>query len=97
MTEPALTQTQPMPSGETLAVPERIIVAPATGVFHRLEGDGHIVGGNPVGQGDVIGVVRSLGTSSPVQSPFQGLLVGMLVSDGQRVRRGQPIAWLRGA
>lgn len=83
-----------MPAGETLSVPERVIVAPGVGVFHRLDGDGGMRDGDAVARGDVIGVVRSLGASTPVHSPFDGLLLGMLASDGQRVRRGQPIAWL---
>ncbi len=84
-----------MPAGETLSVPERVIVAPAVGVFHRLEGDDRRKSGDHVDRGDVIGVVRSLGASTPIHSPFRGLLVAMLASDGERVRRGQAIAWLR--
>ena len=30
-----------------------------------------------------------------VRSPFTGRLVGMLVSAGERMREGQPVAWLR--
>lgn len=86
-----------MPSGETLSVSERVIVAPTMGVFHRLDGDDRAGCGDSVDRGDVIGVVRSLGASTPVQSPFEGLLIAMLASDGERVRRGQAIAWLRGA
>lgn len=86
-----------MSVGETLSIPERVIVAPAMGVFHRLDGDGGIHEGHTVERGDLIGIVRSLGTSTPVHSPFQGLLLGMLASDGERVRRGQAIAWVRGA
>lgn len=85
-----------MPAGETLSVPERIIVAPAMGVFHRLDGDDRVLDNCPVDRGDVIGIVQSLGTSTPVRSPFQGQLVAMLAVDGQRVHRGQPVAWLRG-
>jgi biotin carboxyl carrier protein len=86
-----------MPSGETLSVPERVIVAPAMGTFHRLDAGDRMLDGHPVDRGDVLGIVRSLGASTPVQSPFQGLLVAMLAVDGQRVRRGQAIAWLRQA
>ena len=83
-----------MSIGEALSIPERVIVAPAMGVFHRLHSDGGMQDGHAVQRGDVIGVVKSLGASTPVHSPFQGLLLGMLASDGERVRRGQPIAWL---
>ena len=83
------------PVGEMLSVTERIIVAPAVGVFHRLDGDGRANDGDLIDRGDVVGSVQSLGTSTPVRSPFEGLLVAMLALDGERVRRGQPVAWVR--
>ncbi|MGH8973322.1 MAG: biotin/lipoyl-containing protein [Acidimicrobiia bacterium] len=80
--------------GESLSVSERVIVAPAMGVFHRLD-DRQLPDGHAIERGDVIGVVQSLGASTPVQSPFQGLLVAILVFEGERVRPGQAVAWLR--
>lgn len=79
--------------GETLSILERVIIAPAAGVFQRVGGSGR--GGNRIGRGDVIGVVQSLRTSTPVQSPFDGLLIEMVALDGERVRSGQRVAWLR--
>jgi biotin carboxyl carrier protein len=84
-----------LPVGETLSVTERIIVAPAVGVFHRLDGDGRTKDGDLIDRGDVVGNVQSLGTTTPVRSPFEGFLVGMLALDGERVRPGQPVAWVR--
>ena len=84
-----------VPVGETLSVPERVIVAPTMGVFHRLDGDGQMNDGDMVNRGDVVGVVQSLGASTPIQSPFEGLLVAILAFEGERVRRGQPVAWVR--
>jgi biotin carboxyl carrier protein len=86
-----------LPAGETLSVPERVIVAPAIGVFHRSDGDGRIHDGDLIGKGDVVGIIRSLGRSTPVPSPFAGSLVAILARDGERVRPGQPVAWLRTA
>jgi biotin carboxyl carrier protein len=83
------------PTGETLSVPERLVVASTTGVFHRLAGDGHMRAGDMVNRGDVIGIVQSLGASNPIHSPFEGLLVAVVALDGERVRPGQPVAWLR--
>lgn len=83
------------PVGETLSIPERVIVAPAMGIFHRLPGDTRVNDGDLVARGDVVGTIRSLGASTPVQSPFEGLLVAILAFDGERVRSGQPVAWLR--
>ena len=77
--------------GERLAVPERLIVAPAVGVFRP-----HVVGeGATVYEGDEIGIVEGPGTSCAVRSPFRGTLMGMLAHPGERLREGQPVAWLR--
>ena len=90
----------PVPPGEVLAVPERVIVAPAVGVFRPL-GDIHDVDLTVVGDvtlvtaGQAIGVIEGPGSSTPVRSPFGGFLVGMLARAGERVREGQPVAWLR--
>ncbi|MCA1656243.1 MAG: hypothetical protein LC713_00740 [Actinobacteria bacterium] len=79
--------------GENLMVPERVIVAPAPGTFRPVEGDtegaGHVV------EEQVIGFVEGVGHSTPVRSPFRGLLMGLMAHAGERVREGQPVAWLR--
>jgi multidrug efflux pump subunit AcrA (membrane-fusion protein) len=84
--------------GEVLAVPERVIVAPAVGVFHPLGGtdvDLTEAGWTVIAAGQAIGVVEGPGSSTPVRSPFGGFLIGMLARAGERVREGQPVAWLR--
>jgi multidrug efflux pump subunit AcrA (membrane-fusion protein) len=98
----------PVP-GEVLAVPERVIVAPAVGVFRPLadsdvdltELGAALLGDTPgppgtlVTAGQAIGVIEGPGSSTPVRSPFGGFLIGMLARAGERVREGQPVAWLR--
>ena len=86
--------------GEVLAVPERVIVAPTVGVFRPLgaieEVDLTDIGdGTVVAAGQAIGVIEGPGSSTPVRSPFGGFLIGMLARAGERVREGQPVAWLR--
>lgn len=82
-----------MESGERLTIPERVIVAPASGKFRPAEES------NPEGDTldaqQVIGFVDGAGHSTPVRSPFKGLLMGLLAHAGERVREGQPVAWLR--
>jgi biotin carboxyl carrier protein len=78
-------------SGEGLLVPERMIVAPAVGVFRPVELDE----GAQLRPGQTVGMVDGPGTSTPVASPFAGRLVGMLAHPGERLREGQPVAWLR--
>ena len=82
--------------GETLAVPERVIVAPAQGTFRPVEAD-DIAPEAPVVAEQVIGFVEGKGHSTPVRSPFGGKLMGLLAHAGERVREGQPVAWLRSA
>lgn len=78
-------------AGETLAVPERLIVAPAVGVFRPIV----LAEGDIVELGDEVGFVDGPGASAPVRSPFRGTLMGMLAQEGERLREGQPVAWLR--
>jgi predicted deacylase len=89
-----MTTSPPPPAplaGETLHVPERMIVAPAVGVFRP----GPSAAGAVVDRGDEIGVVEGPGTHHTVRSPFRGTLMGMLAHPGERLREGQPVAWLR--
>jgi biotin carboxyl carrier protein len=77
--------------GEGLLVPERMIVAPIAGRFCPVE----LAAEADVQAGQTIGVVEGPGTSTKIASPFAGRLVGVLVHPGERLREGQPIAWLR--
>ncbi|MDQ3978189.1 MAG: hypothetical protein M3314_01360 [Actinomycetota bacterium] len=82
-------------SGERLGVPERVIVAPASGRFRPLADDAPHEG--ELDEQQVIGFVDGVGHSTPVRSPFRGFLMGLLAHAGERVREGQPVAWLRTA
>jgi hypothetical protein len=84
-----------LPAGEHLDVVERLVVAPAGGVFRPLPAcmvgmdEGQIHGG------EVVGEVESGSTRFPVRTPFTGHFMGMLAQVGWRVRAGEPVAWLR--
>ncbi len=77
--------------GERLMVPERVIVAPAPGRFRPVDDGGDEV----VTSDQVIGFVEGIGHSTPVRSPFSGMLMGLMAHAGERVREGQPVAWIR--
>lgn len=77
--------------GEHLAVSERMVVAPVVGVYRTTA----ITDGQMIDAGDAIGFVDGPGTATPVRSPFRGELMGMLAHAGERLREGQPVAWLR--
>ena len=78
--------------GEGLGVPERMIIAPSVGVFRPVA---DVDAGALVRAGQPVGHLEGPGTSTPVCSPFGGQLVGLLAHPGERLRAGQPVAWLR--
>jgi biotin carboxyl carrier protein len=84
-----------MVHGERPVVPERVILAPAPGRFRPLENGEGAPEAAEVVEEQVIGFVDGVGQSTPVRSPFGGQLMGMMAHEGERVRQGQPVAWLR--
>lgn len=48
-----------------------------------------------VGTGQVIGSLKDPGISNPICSPFSGRFMGRLALPGERLWKGQPVAWLR--
>ncbi|MEJ7583393.1 MAG: hypothetical protein WKF43_04740 [Acidimicrobiales bacterium] len=81
--------------GDDLRLAERLIVAPAGGVFRSLPPETSTHHGDIVAIGQRVGVIAGPGTEVAVESFCTGYLMGMLVEPGERVRAGQPIAWLR--
>jgi biotin carboxyl carrier protein len=80
---------------ERLGVPERVILASAVGSFEPREPQTVTSEGEVVSEGQVIGDVHSSQGIVPVVSRFTGFLMGLLAHPGERVRPGQPVAWLR--
>jgi hypothetical protein len=79
---------------EEVHVFERLITAPVAGTFHPSYSD--ITVDNPVmiAIGDEIGVLVQSGEKHAVESPFTGLLMGLIALPGERVKAHQPLAWL---
>lgn len=82
-------------AGEVLGVLERVVVAPTRGVFSPLAPACVTTEGELVEAGQVIGTIESSGSNIQVLSPFTGFLMGMLAHEGERLREGEPVAWLR--
>jgi biotin carboxyl carrier protein len=85
------TSVSVLEAGEVLGVLERVVVAPSRGVFTPLDPSE----GELVEAGQAIGTIESSGEAVEVRSPFTGLLMGMLAHEGERLREGEPVAWLR--
>ena len=81
--------------GEHLDVLERVVVSPATGRFTALPPQTVTTEGEIVLEGQALGVVDGPGGAVSVQSPFRGFLMGVLALPGERIREGEPVAWLR--
>jgi biotin carboxyl carrier protein len=82
-------------AGERLSVPEKVVIAPCLGQFRAVEPEVVTAEGEVLDAGQVVGYIDNQGQSVPVRSRFAGWMMGLLVHDGERVREGQPIAWLR--
>jgi biotin carboxyl carrier protein len=80
---------------EDLHVPERLIAAPAAGVFHVAPPETVTSEGEILEVGQVLGSIEVMGESVPVTSPHTGFLMGLLALPGERVRSSQPLAWVR--
>ena len=87
--------TTPSLPGETLDVLERVVLAPATGTFAPRPPETVTTEGEIVRRGQVIASVLSSSGEVPVTSGFTGFFMGLLAHDGERVREGEPVAWLR--
>lgn len=80
--------------GDATLIHGRLLVAPVGGTFapappHEVTTEGEIL--RP---GDVIGHVLGPGRSDDVSSFCTGFLVRLLAEPGERVRVGQPLAWV---
>lgn len=80
--------------GDDVRVPTRMILAPEAGTFRPSPPETCTTEGEIVQPGASVGTVESLGRTIDVTSAFHGLLMGMMALPGERVRAGQPVAWL---
>ena len=85
----------PAVSAEEVHVPERLIAAPAAGVFRAAPPEVVTTEGEIVHAGQVVGAIEVTGGEITVTSAHTGFLMGLLALPGERVRAEQPLAWVR--
>lgn len=68
----------------------RLVEAPCVGYFQQ--GKVPLSEGRHVQQGEIVAAISALGLANDVEAPFSGEIVDVLVTDGQPVEYGQPLA-----
>ena len=80
--------------GDDTRIDVRLVVAPVAGVFRPAPVGDVTAEGELVHAGGTIGHITGTGRDEPVTSFCAGFLVKLLAEPGERVRPGQPVAWL---
>ncbi len=80
--------------GDDVRIDVRLIVAPIAGVFQPAAVNDITSEGELIALGGVIGHIAGPGRQEPVTSFCAGFLIRLLAESGERVRPGQPLAWL---
>jgi biotin carboxyl carrier protein len=79
---------------EAISIREKVIVSPGTGRFRPLPPETFTSEGEWVETGQIVAEIDSGSTSTPVESPHRGWLMGMLGFPGQPVVRGEALFWV---
>lgn len=80
------------------ALTEVPVVSALVGVYHsasRLDGIADVKEGDTVSTGQTLGVIEAMGMLSSVEAPASGVVVKVMVRDGQPVEYGQTLMVLR--
>lgn len=80
--------------GDDTRIDVRLVVAHRSGTFQPAPVGEITAEGELVAVGGVIGHIAGPGSVEPVTSFCAGFLVRLLAEPGERVRPGQPLAWL---
>jgi ferric-dicitrate binding protein FerR (iron transport regulator) len=82
---------------EVFELSERVVIAPSSGRVALPPAGSRAEEGEFVLSGESLATVRVGDGEVPVRTAFRGWLMGFLVLDGQPIRPGEPVAWLRKA
>ncbi|MGI8706861.1 MAG: hypothetical protein ACR2LG_01455 [Actinomycetota bacterium] len=81
---------------ETTPIRERVVVSPCSGRFVSLPPETFTSEGEWVEPGTILAEVVNNGDIEHVKSSFRGWVMGMLAIQGQPVKAGDALFWIRG-
>lgn len=82
-------------TGAALTLDDQAVVSPCAGRFRSVPPVTFTAEGEVVGTGQIVGYVDAHDGPVPVRAQSPGWVMGVLVSDGDPVQRGQPVLGLR--
>ena len=82
-------------SPEVTSISERVVIAPSSGKFHPLPPEIFTTEGEWVRVGQSLAEIKLGDGRIPVESAFEGWVMGMLAVPGQPVAQGDPLFWIR--
>ena len=85
------------PSSEVFELSERVVISPSAGRVALPPVSSRAEEGEFVLSGESVAAIKVGGSEVPVRTVFRGWMMGFLVLDGQPIRSGDPVAWLRKA
>lgn len=80
---------------ETVALAERLVVAPTGGRFEPQPPEIFTTEGEWVEPGQVVAVISNGPRRAEVRTAFRGWMMGMLCRPGQPVKPGDALFWIR--
>lgn len=82
-------------TSEVTSISERVVIAPSSGKFHPLPPEVFTTEGEWVRVGQALAEIQLGERRVPVESAFEGWVMGMLAVPGQPVSQGEPLFWIR--
>ena len=80
---------------ETTDIEERVVISPCSGRFRPLPPETFTSEGEWVRRGQRLAHIHTGSDSVPVESLFEGWVMGMLAVPGQPVSASDPLFWIR--
>ena len=95
-------ETEPKPFHDTAAAEDKpgfIVTSPVVGIYYSApspDSDPFIQIGSPISKGDTICIIEAMKLMNEVTSDREGVILEIMVENGQRVEYGQPLIRIGG-